>query len=265
MIKVRREVTIAAKGDVPAFTVLVEVDQNEASALSGDESHLGQIVQDTMWHWYHAAILISAGKSTSSDERAISEREHECYGVSVEGLVKSAKSGFAYLLRLTDQDKAQDALDIMKALSSGNKAFATEWGVDLVAPSQPAAGPGQQAAPPSNSGDVVIARRAPSSTPAYTPGQRVQFTVNKIEASANNGVAIWKLWSPVGKKYPIATIYRDNQFAMDTIGAILVGLNLSLEKPSAAGLWDYLTEVNHAVNEDGKTREFFNPLSLKQK
>lgn len=116
-------------------------------------------------------------------------------------------------------------------------------------------------------GGVIVATRAPKSSEVqYADGQLVSFTVTKIVASANKGSPVYEMWTPLGSQWPTIKVYK-----LDTKGkekpdykaivGILAALNLSLDKPEAAGTWRMIVKAAHVPSENGD-REFLNVQSL---
>lgn len=177
-------------------------------------------------------------------------------------------------LTLHSNDLAQPLLDLFYA-----QAEALTQLVALFPDAQQTAVEGSPRAgatpPPTNTppppvnpveGAIVATRLPTPNTPQYADGQLVSFTIVKIEAGAEKGSPVFKLWSSLGGRYASHTIYK-----LDTKGQpkkdyelmlpVLSTLKLDFEHPQATGTWRLVVRAQHAEKE-GKVKEYQNPVSF---
>lgn len=177
-------------------------------------------------------------------------------------------------LTLHSNDLAQPLLDLFWAQ---NDALLE---LDRLYPSTPqtaVSAPNSSATPPQATNTphppvnpvegAITATRLPTlSTPQYADGQLVSFTIVKIEAGADKGSAIFKLFSSLGGRYATHIVYKLDTKGQpkkdyETILPILNAINLSFEKPEAVGTWRLVVRAAHG-EKDGKVKEYMNLVSL---
>lgn len=129
------------------------------------------------------------------------------------------------------------------------------------------AGTNAPAAPAAPVEGVIKATRAPNKNRIdYADGQLVEFTVEKIVASSNQGSATFQFWTALGKQYATHTVFKQSKSGSinsdyEKIAPVIEKIGFSFDKLEQLGKWRLITKVAH-VDKDGKILEYHNPVSL---
>ncbi len=154
---------------------------------------------------------------------------------------------------------AKDELEKLYPSQSNEKAVNSN--------AAPPAGTSAPAAPAAPIAGVIKATRAPNKNrPEYADGQLVEFTVEKIVASSNQGSATFQFWTALGKQYATHTVFKQSKSGTinsdyEIIAPVIEKIGFSFDKLEQVGSWRLITKVAH-VDKDGKKLEYHNPVSL---
>ena len=251
-----------------------------------DPALLEELTFRTVAAWIYCAGLIEKDMGVvdvagSVEERLAAEKEVKFPDrftdprVSVWDTYRGSKNPSFHL---NSDDNLQVALNTYFANRNGIVRALAKYGIQTPqkptnSSATPSNGNNTHEAPKALENGIVAAKRAPNpKSPQYADGQQVSFTINKIVLGVHqtSGAVIYSLWSPLGPKYAIKTVYRtasnsdedsrDYAAAASTLEALHLAIPGNVQ---ALGSWRLICQAAHVKNEkDNTTKEYMNVVKL---